>query len=78
MPTPDIDVVTRIQVEYLEMPDLKLTEHQGQRLWQLPVDVCEGALALLVERGFLARAKDGGFVRRGQIMSGADVLRGVF
>jgi len=62
---PDIQTLTRIQVEFLEMPDLKLTAQQAQRLWQLPVRACDSALGLLVERGFLARSRDGRFVRRG-------------
>ena len=61
---PDIQTLTRIQVDFLEMPDLKLTSQQAQRLWQLPLPECDDALTLLVERGFLARSRDGRFVRR--------------
>jgi len=62
----DIETLNRIQVEYIEMPDLKLTLAQAIRLWHLRRDVGECALQLLVERGFLVRARDGGFRRRGR------------
>jgi hypothetical protein len=74
----DIHVLTQIQWDYLEMPDMKLTLSQAQRLWQLPVDVCDGAFRLLVDRGFLVRARDGGFVRRGAMHHPADPHMGVF
>jgi Fic family protein len=53
----------RIRGEYLEMPGLRLTVPQALRLWGLPQDVCEYALARLVEEGFLRRTADGAFVR---------------
>jgi hypothetical protein len=55
----------RIQMEYLEMPGLKLTLRQARRLWNLPGDLCESALATLVEKGFLTQARDGSFLRCG-------------
>jgi hypothetical protein len=55
---------TRIQVEYIEMPDLKLTLTQIRRLCDLPEELCEGAVAALLQVGFLWRAPDGRFVRR--------------
>ena len=57
------DALIRIQMEYSEMPGLKLTPHQIGRLCGLPRDVCEGAVGLLTERGFLSRAEDGSFRR---------------
>jgi hypothetical protein len=54
-----------IEMEYQEMPDLKLTLGQARRLWDLPLDLCESALTALVERGFLVRTSDGWFLRRG-------------
>jgi len=62
--TVDIETLNRIQLEYLEMPDKKLTLGQAVRLWSLRREVCESALRLLVDRGFLMRARDGGFLRR--------------
>jgi len=55
---------TRIQIEYIEMPDLKLTLAQIRRLCDLPQDLCERAVAALLQVGFLWRAPDGRFVRR--------------
>jgi hypothetical protein len=58
------DALTLIRMEYLEMPDLKLTLVQARRLWNLPADLCELAMRSLVETGFLARTAEGRFVRR--------------
>jgi len=58
------DALVRIQMEYLEMPGLKLTPQQARRLWGLPADVCDAALASLVEQGFLAQTRAGSYVRR--------------
>jgi hypothetical protein len=55
----------RIQIEYIEMPHLKLTLSQVRRLCDLPHEVCEAAMALLVTSGFLSRARDGAFLRPG-------------
>jgi hypothetical protein len=56
--------ITRIAVEYIEMPDLKLTAVQARRLWNIPGDVCDRALAALVARGFLVQTRTGAFLRR--------------
>ena len=56
---------TRIEIEYIEMPDLKLTVPQLRRLCALPLDVCETAVAELVRSGFLRRTAEGTFLRRG-------------
>ena len=44
------NALLRIQTEYVEMPDLKLTARQAQRLWNLSRDVWETALAVLIGR----------------------------
>ena len=59
------DAVVRIQIEYVEMPQLKLTARQVQRLWSLPPEVCEAALATLIRKGFLAQSSEGAYIRRG-------------
>ena len=38
------DVVQMLKAEYLEMPGLRLTLAQAQRLWNLDRDTCAGAL----------------------------------
>jgi hypothetical protein len=54
-----------MQMEYVEMPELKLTLWQASRLWTLPIDMCEAALATLVATGFLVQTTDGAYRRRG-------------
>lgn len=55
--------LNRIQSEYTEMPEMKLTEHQVCRLLGLPPDACDVALATLVQAGFLVQTRDGAFLR---------------
>jgi hypothetical protein len=57
------EALVRIQTEYVEMPHLKLTARQVQRLWSLPNEVCEAALAALLLTGFLVQSSDGAYVR---------------
>jgi hypothetical protein len=59
-----LNVLTRIQMEYIEMPDLKLTLWQARRLWNLEVDVCQAALGALVDARFLWQTRDGAYLRR--------------
>jgi hypothetical protein len=59
------DALTRIEMEYREMPDLKLTFWQARRLWNLDDEVCERALSELVASKFLHRTPDGRYIRRG-------------
>jgi hypothetical protein len=58
------EVLQRIQGEYVEMPGLRLTTAQAQRLWGLERDVCDALLGALVDAKFLDRTRDGAFVRR--------------
>ena len=53
----------RIRAEYSEMPGLNLTPAQAQRLWGLDRESCEALLNDLLGSGFLARTRDGSFVR---------------
>lgn len=65
MPLKQIDdAVELIRMEYSELPELKLTFWQAQRLWCLSTDLCERALTALTESQFLARTVDGAYVRR--------------
>jgi hypothetical protein len=57
------EILNRIRMEYGEMPDLRLTSAQARRLWNLPDDSCDAALADLVQSGFLYRTRDGSFLR---------------
>lgn len=58
------DARIRIQTEFIEMPGLKLTLAQIARLCNLPADICESAVSVLVHTGFLTVARDGSFLRR--------------
>ncbi|MGE5360331.1 MAG: hypothetical protein ACM3NQ_15050 [Bacteroidales bacterium] len=53
----------RIRGEYLEMPGLRLTMAQAQRLWGLDRPTCETLLNTLVTTRFLSKTRDGAFVR---------------
>ena len=57
------DVLQRIQGEFVEMPGLRLTPAQAQRLWGLERDVCDALLGALVDAKFLSQTRDGAFVR---------------
>ena len=57
------EVLQRIQGEYLEMPGLRLTAAQAQRLWGLDRDVCDALLGALIDAKFLSQTRDGSFVR---------------
>jgi len=48
----------------MEMPGLRLTVTQAQRLWGLDRTACETVLGALVDVEFLIRNRDGAFVRR--------------
>ena len=57
------DVLQRIQGEFSEMPGLRLTAAQAQRLWNLDRSVCEELLKSLVSAKFLSQTRDGSFIR---------------
>jgi hypothetical protein len=56
------DVIRRIHGEYREMPGLRLTAAQAQRLWNLDSDQCAAVLEALIEARLLQRTHDGAFV----------------
>ena len=57
------DVLLRVQGEYRDMPGLKLTEAQAQRLLGIDCDTCTLVLSTLIERRFLRRTANGLYVR---------------
>ena len=57
------DALRRVRGEYIEMPGLRLTSAQAQRLWGLDRAACDALLGALVEAKFLFRTRDGAFVR---------------
>lgn len=64
------DALSKIRREYVEMPEMKLTLPQLARLLNVPADVCDIALAALVESGFLEQADNGQFGRPGATTRG--------
>ena len=56
-------ILQRIRAEYVEMPGLTLRPEQVQRLCGVDRNLCETALAMLVESGFLSVRPDGAYGR---------------
>src|SRR5882762_6036561 len=63
------DVLQRVQGEYREMPGLRLTTAQAQRLWGLDRAACDALLGALVDAKFLLRTRDGAFMRSDQALA---------
>jgi hypothetical protein len=57
------DWLQLIRAEYLEIPGLRLTREQMQRLWGLDAAACQTLLAMLVEVGFLRCTRQAAYVR---------------
>lgn len=57
------DVVNRLRAEFLEMPGLRLTSGQVQRLCGVEKTLCQRGLDLLVETEFLYVKPDGVYAR---------------
>jgi hypothetical protein len=62
-PQPLEGILRRIQGEYNEMPGLRLTIAQAQRLWGLDRAECDAVVGALVDAKFLIRNRDGTFAR---------------
>ncbi len=60
-----IGVLGRVSSEFQEMPGLRLTEAQAQRLFSLRPDICTRVLATLVDRSVLRRDPSGAYVLDG-------------
>lgn len=57
------EILRRIQSEFLEMPGLRLTCAQAQRLWALDGETCRELLERLVDAKFLAQPERGMYGR---------------
>ena len=55
--------VERLRAEFLEMPGLRLTIEQAQRLCGLDPDRCKALLDALVDANFLCVTLDGTYAR---------------
>ena len=51
-----------VRGEFLEMPGLRLTKKQAQRLWAIDPDTCEALLGALEASHFLRRTRDGEYL----------------
>ena len=58
-----MDWVRIIRGEYLEMPDLQLTQSEAGRLWGLDDGGCALILNMLVSERFLRLTPDGRYTR---------------
>jgi hypothetical protein len=56
-------ILRRICGEFLEMPGLRLTLRQAQRLWGLDAPTCSQLLQSLVDQRFLCHHRDGTYSR---------------
>ncbi len=56
-------LIERVRTEYLEMPGLRLTVRQAQRLCGMSRDLCTMVLAALVDARFLCVNPDRSYTR---------------
>lgn len=56
-------LLDRVRGEFHEMPGMRLTVSQAQRLWQLDEISCVVLLDALVEGGFLRKSDHGHYTR---------------
>ena len=59
------EIVERVRSEYLEMPGMRLTPRQLQRLCGIGPALCDAVLSALVRAEFLSETPNGTFLRRG-------------
>ena len=58
-----VDWLQIVRAEYLEIPGLRLTKPQVQRLWGLDQATCDALLAALIDGKFLRRTRQDAYVR---------------
>jgi hypothetical protein len=73
-PLVDATLLRRIWNEYIEMPGLRLTRPQAQRLWGVDEATCVSLLDNLVDLHFLACGADGKYAR---VTEGAEPVPGL-
>ncbi|HLG58795.1 MAG TPA: hypothetical protein VI485_25845 [Vicinamibacterales bacterium] len=62
----DEGLIHRVRGEFLEMPGLRLTRKQAQRLWGFDEETCTNVLESLVETRFLRRIGLDTYLRYGE------------
>jgi hypothetical protein len=60
------NVVDRVRMDFMEMPELELTLPQAVRLWTLGADDCRYVIDALVDAGFLTWTARRTIVRTGR------------
>lgn len=61
----ELPLCDQVQREFQEMPGLRLTLRQAQRLWAADRNTCGAVLDHLVANGFLQRNRSGVYSRDG-------------
>jgi Fic family protein len=61
--TPQERLESRVQGDFLESPELRLSIEQAQRFWSLDLHTCSRVLETLVARGFLMKDAAGNYAR---------------
>ena len=56
-------LLARIQGEFAEMPGMRLTFRQAQRLWALDATICRSVLDALLRSGFLIQSGEDVYAR---------------
>jgi hypothetical protein len=59
-------LMDRVRLDFVDMPEMKLTLPQAVRLWSLAMDDCRYVIDSLVDAGFLAWTPKRTIVRRGR------------
>jgi hypothetical protein len=72
---PDDATLHRVYSEFMEMPGLRLTPRQAQRLWGLDERICSQLLSQLVDAKFLTVGPQGMYARRGDGLVALPPLR---
>jgi hypothetical protein len=57
------NILTRINAEYLEMPELRLTVDEAQRFFGVERALCQTVLDTLVQRNVLCLKANGAYAR---------------
>lgn len=62
---PHNTILNRVRAEYLEMPGMRLTLEQAQRLYGIERALCQTVLDVLVTEQFLCVTAEGRYARDG-------------
>ena len=60
-----VRLLDTVRGEYVEMPGLRLSSRQAQRLWAIDAETCDAVLGALEHSHFLEKNREGEFMRAG-------------